>query len=321
MPLTEFILSSELPPHRLRAKQLLCHDPEIRSLFGRCPASFPIIVALVSIQIAFAFLLSGSPWWLVLLVAYGIGAFLNHALWVMVHECTHHLIFKSRSGNRWAAILADIPQVLPGAIAFERYHTKHHSHQGVYGYDLSVPSRWEARWLGSNAFGRALWLSLNPILQIFRVHRSEFPFPMDRWMAANWVVQAAAVLSIFLLLGPMAVVYLLACFLFGVGLHPLGARWIQEHTFVSGDQETYSYYGILNPLMFNIGYHAEHHDFPAIPWNRLPEVKARAPHFYASLTSYRSLTGLWFRFLRGDLSLFSMVVREAPVTAVGRGVT
>ena len=319
MALKEFILSSAPTPHRARAKHMLAAHPEIRSLIGRCRLSFLVIVTLVSLQVGLAFLLSASPWWLVIVMAYGLGAFLNHALWVMVHECTHHLIFQRKTANRWAAILADIPQIVPGAIAFERYHTKHHSHQGVYGYDLSVPSRWEARWLGRNAIGRALWLSINPILQIFRVHRSEFPFPMDKWMAMNWAVQALSGLLILLLLGPKALIYLLASFLFGVGLHPLGARWIQEHTFISGDQETYSYYGILNPLMFNIGYHAEHHDFPAIPWNRLPKVTAAAPSFYASLTSYQSLTRLWIRFLRGDLPLFSMVVREAPVAARAHG--
>ena len=55
---------------------------------------------------------------------------------------------------------------------------------------------------------------------------------------------------------------------------PLGARWIQEHyTFVQG-QETYSYYGILNRLAFNIGYHNEHHDFMTIPWYRLGRLRA-----------------------------------------------
>ena len=50
-------------------------------------------------------------------------------------------------------------------------------------------------------------------------------------------------------------------FYFGYSLHPAAAHFIQEHfTWVDG-QETYSYYGILNNVFLNIGYHNEHHDF------------------------------------------------------------
>ena len=48
----------------------------------------------------------------------------------------------------------------------------------------------------------------------------------------------------------------------------MGARWIQEHYLTHGEQETYSYYGPLNTVAFNVGFHNEHHDFPSVPWNR-----------------------------------------------------
>ena len=58
----------------------------------------------------------------------------------------------------------------------------------------------------------------------------------------------------------------------GTSLHPMSGHFIAEHfEFIEG-QETYSYYGILNYLTWNVGYHNEHHDFPNIP-GRLPEVK------------------------------------------------
>jgi sphingolipid delta-4 desaturase len=112
-------------------------------------------------------------------------------------------------------------------------------------------------------------------------------------------------------LGGKAIVFLLLSFFFSVGLHPLGARWIQEHYIVKKDQETYSYYGVLNTVAFNMGYHNEHHDFPSIPWNRLPKVRATAPLFYNSLYYHTSWTRLLFRFLFDkELSLFSRVVRK-----------
>jgi sphingolipid delta-4 desaturase len=110
--------------------------------------------------------------------------------------------------------------------------------------------------------------------------------------------------------GPRALTYLAASFFFSVGLHPLGARWIQEHYLTDDPQETYSYYGPLNRVAMNVGYHNEHHDFPSIPWNRLPRVKQAAPEYYDGLVHHRSWSGLLVRFLfDGDLTLFSRMVR------------
>ena len=78
-----------------------------------------------------------------------------------------------------------------------------------------------------------------------------------------------------------------------------------------GEQETYSYYGALNTIAFNVGYHNEHHDFPSIPWNHLPKVKSLAPEAYDNLASHKSWTRLLFRFLfTREVSLFSRMVRS-----------
>jgi sphingolipid delta-4 desaturase len=108
--------------------------------------------------------------------------------------------------------------------------------------------------------------------------------------------------------------YLAASFFFSVGFHPLGARWVQEHFVLDGGPETSSYYGALNRLAVNIGYHNEHHDFPFVPWNRLPRLKALAPEVYDALPSHRSWVRLWLRFLADPgVSLFSRVARDSLV--------
>ena len=75
-------------------------------------------------------------------------------------------------------------------------------------------------------------------------------------------------------------------------------------------QETYSYYGPLNTIAFNVGYHNEHHDLPSVPWNRLPELRKRAPEFYNTLKAHRSWTLLFFRFLFDpSITLHSRMLR------------
>jgi sphingolipid delta-4 desaturase len=106
------------------------------------------------------------------------------------------------------------------------------------------------------------------------------------------------------------VLYLTLASIFSIGLHPLGARWIQEHYLTHRGQETFSYYGPLNWLALNVGYHNEHHDLMTVPWPRLPEIRRRAPEFYDSLVSYRSWTMLLLRFLFDpSLSLYSRRIR------------
>jgi sphingolipid 4-desaturase/C4-monooxygenase len=64
-------------------------------------------------------------------------------------------------------------------------------------------------------------------------------------------------------------------------------------------------------VAFNVGYHNEHHDFPSIPWNKLPKIRKTAPDYYNNLKYHMSWTKLFFRFLFDkEISLFSRVVRK-----------
>lgn len=309
---TDFHHSTGPEPHRIRTKMILKEHPEVRKLIGKNPTTFWVIFGIVSFQILIAYLLRDKPWWLMLIVAYIIGAFANHALFVMIHECAHNLIFKRRSLNTLSGILANIPQIFPSSVSFQRYHLKHHSFQGNHDLDADLPNFWEARLINNSFWGKACWFLMYPVFQAIRTFRLKEIKPVDKWVILNWAIQIAFNVGIWMVFGPKAFFYLLLSFFFSVGLHPLGARWIQEHYLVLDEhQETYSYYGIFNKVAFNVGYHNEHHDFPSIPWNKLPELKQDAPDFYDSLFCYKSWTKLFFRFLFDrKLSLFSRMVRS-----------
>jgi len=304
-------------PHAARAGALLRAHPEIRSLIGRTPATAGILLTLVAAQLIVAALLQHAPWWLIGVMAYTVGAVISHALFVVIHECTHNLVFARTRWNKVAAIVANVPQLLPSAMSFRRFHRKHHTHQGDYAQDLDVPSQWEARLMHGWFPGKALWLLLFPLFQVLRLSRVRTMPLVDRWVVLNWIVQLAANALIWVNLGPRGTGFLLLSFVFSVGLHPLGARWIQEHFLTAGQQETYSYYGPFNRLALNVGYHNEHHDFPSIPWNRLPALRAMVPSAYNALAAHRSWSLLLLRFLCDrELSLFSRMVRRPPVSSV-----
>jgi len=299
-------------PHRLRTREIMVKHPDVRGLIGKNPVTILAILGLVGGMVAGAWLVRDVSWWIVVLAAYLGGAFANHALFVMIHECTHHLLFKNKGLNSVAAIISNLPHTLPSAISFARYHIKHHAFQGVHELDGDLPDHWEAKLINHSFFGKAFWLLLFPVFQSIRIVRLKEIKPVDGWIIANWVVQIAFNVAIWIFFGPKAFFFLLFSFFFSVGLHPLGARWIQEHYLTLDEkQETYSYYGPLNALAFNVGYHNEHHDFPSIPWNKLPDLKSKAPEYYDTLKYHTSWTKLFFRFLfDSNISLYMRILRQ-----------
>jgi sphingolipid delta-4 desaturase len=200
---------------------------------------------------------------------------------------------------------------LPSSAAFQKYHLKHHTFQGVYALDADLPSYWEARLIGNGRLRKIVWLLLFPLFQVTRPPRLKELRLFDRWVVLNLAIQLAFDVAVYVILGPEAFLYLFLSFFFSVGFHPLGARWIQEHYLVQSPQETYSYYGPLNRVAFNVGYHNEHHDLPSVPWNHLPDIRKTAPEMYDSLACHTSWMKLLARFiLDRNMSLFSRLIRE-----------
>ena len=309
----DFAYSATPEPHRSRTKDLLRRHPEMRALIGPSRVTFWYTVLIVALQFAVAWFVATQSWWLIVALAYTVGAFASHALFVVIHECAHRLVFRRRLPNLLTGLLANLPLFTPGAVSFQKYHLKHHAFQGVYDLDADVPSRWEARLIGRSPVGKALWLLFYPVFQMIRSFRVKEVAVFDRWTVTNLAIQLGVNAAVYLAWGPKALAYLALSLFFSIGLHPLGARWIQRHYLVdgSGEQETFSYYGWLNAVTFNVGYHNEHHDFPSVPWNRLPQIRAAAPEVYEDLSAHTSWTRLLVQFLFDrNISLYSRVIRE-----------
>ena len=140
------------------------------------------------------------------------------------------------------------------------------SHNLAFG-----PHRPLANRLFASSFGKIIYVGLLPLLYTLRPVIM-MPKQIDQNEVINAVLQISFDTIIYLTLGFNSLFYLMVGTLLGLGFHPISGHFIAEHyVFVKG-YETYSYYGPLNLITFNVGYHNEHHDFPNIPCYRLPEV-------------------------------------------------
>lgn len=307
----DFSYDQEHNVHIKRAREIKARYPEVRTLMGNNPSTLVWSVGLVLVQLSAGYALASVSWVWVFIAAYVFGAFANHALYVIMHECTHNLVFRNPSYNRALGIFGDFALLVPSAMAFRKYHLLHHQYLGRYDMDPDIVSRAEGRLVGNSAIRKIIWVFFLGVSQALRPLKLKNTQMLDKWIVANILVVLGFDLLLFMVMGPKALAYLGLSTLFALGLHPVGGRWIQEH-YTDGDgQETHSYYGPLNKLCFNMGYHNEHHDFASIPWNNLPKLKMLAPDYYDGLKSYRSWTAVLFRFIfDGSMSTFSRIVHE-----------
>lgn len=309
---TAFVLTDRPNPHIQRGKDILKRHPEVRRHFTPYPPSGAYIAAVVALQLGLAYWLKEANWVWVILCAYLVGAFASHALFVLIHEATHNLVVKRSLPNRLFGILCNVGQGFPSAMSFRTYHLLHHYRLDEYYYDADLAFHWEARLVGNSPLRKAVWLFLFAVIEIVRPLRVKRPYT-DAWVVANTVVIAITDFLIWRFCGLHGLAYVLLSTVVGIGLHPVGARWIQEHYTFHEGQETYSYYGVLNAIQFNIGYHNEHHDLIKVPWIHLPKITAIAPEFYGHLRWHRSWTRVLLQFVFDPkLDLFARITRERP---------
>lgn len=198
---------------------------------------------------------------------------------------------------------------------FQRYHLDHHQKQGSVKYDVDIPSYFEGQ-IFTNSFMKILWLFFQPLFYITRP-LMVLPKPPGFFDILNWITVFTADYFISSYFGSKVVWYFFLSAFFGSGLHPVAGHFIAEHYVFTEGQETYSYYGPLNLVTFNVGYHNEHHDFPRIPGSRLPLVRKIAPEYYDNLASYDSYLKVIWRYITDpSIGPYSRVVRKEKKDSV-----
>ncbi|XP_014779225.1 sphingolipid delta(4)-desaturase DES1 [Octopus bimaculoides] len=289
-------------PHCSRRKEILRKHPEIKKLMGCNPKITFIVVPEVLVQILACWYLKEASWLTIFISAYIFGGVINHSLGSAIHEIGHNLAFGHRRprANRVLSIFCNLPLGIPMALSYKKYHSDHHRYLGEEFMDVDIPTRFES-YMFRKPITKIIWLILHPIIHAIRPFYKS-PKPLNEWEMMNGLIQILFDVVIYQQFGFKSITYLILGTFMAIGFHPLAGHFISEHYLfsegvVGKHQATHSYYGPLNIVLFNVGYHVEHHDFPYIPYNKIAKVSEIAPEFYENLPYHTSLLKVLWDFI------------------------
>ncbi|XP_068135779.1 sphingolipid delta(4)-desaturase DES1 [Hyperolius riggenbachi] len=298
-------------PHADRRKEILAKYPEIKRLMKPDNNLIWIVSMMVFTQFVAFYLVKDLEWKWLVFWTYAFGSCISHSMTLAIHEISHNSAFGNSKPmwNRVFGMFANLPLGLPYSISFKRYHMDHHRYLGGDGIDVDIPTDFEG-WFFCTPLRKLVWIILQPLFYTIRPVCIN-PKPVSKLELINLVVQFSFDAVVYHYLGGKTVFYMLVGSILGLGLHPISGHFIAEHYMFLKGHETYSYYGPLNYLTFNVGYHNEHHDFPSVPGKSLPLVRKIAAEYYDPLPQYTSWIKVLYDFIMDDtLSPYSRVKRE-----------
>ncbi|XP_035664147.1 sphingolipid delta(4)-desaturase DES1-like [Branchiostoma floridae] len=246
--------------------------PKIKELFGHDPTVVNKVVFMIALQLMACYFVQDVSLPIIILLACCFGGVINASMMTAIREISHNLAFgHSRPlHNRILGIVGNVIIAVPVPITFKKYHLEHHKYQGHEKVNVDLPLKMEGV-LFRTSFTKFIWLFLQPFFYGLRPLFMR-PKPVSGLEIINTTVQIAFDVSIWYFFGVKSLAYLIIGSLLASGVHPKAGHFISDHYMFKKGYETYSYYGPLNALTFNAGYHNEHHDFPNIPGCRLPKV-------------------------------------------------
>lgn len=298
-------------PHLDRRKEMLAKYPEIKKLMVPDP-NFKWIVCFVAfLHMVTCYLIKDLPWKWVFFWAYVVGNYLSHYLVLSIHEISHNMAFgnKNPRWNCYFGMFINLPVGIPVITFFKKYHGFHHRYLAVEGFDVDLPTPLEC-YLFNTILGKLIWMFLQAVLYTARPFGTIF-LPLTRMDIISTAIQLTFNLLIYYFMGSKSLVYMVTSILFTSGLSIIGGHFVAEHYAFYEGANTTSYYGPMNWIALNVGYHVEHHDFPSIPGSKLPLVKKIAPEYYDNLP-YHNSWGLvvWNFIFKAEMGLFTRVKRR-----------
>lgn len=323
--LNEFYWTNEQEPHVMRRKAILKAHPEVKKLVGHEPITKYLVLIIVGVQLLVAYYLKDTHplSFKFFLLAYVVGATANQAIFLAIHELSHNLLFKTPLHNKLFSVLVNLPIGVPYSASFQPYHQLHHKFLGDEYLDTDLPTRLESL-LFSSVLGKVLFTTCQIFFYALRpMFITQIKFTYIHLI--NVVYQLTVDYLLVTHWGWYSMFYFLMSSFLAGSWHPCSGHFIAEHYVLNDNnqqklkeptsmtpkinipkellpEETYSYYGPLNYLTWNVGYHNEHHDFPYIAWTKLPKLREIAKEFYDPLPKVDSWIGVIQWFILNDVN-------------------
>lgn len=327
-------ISVQARRHNALRKAALAAHPELKTVAGSDPRTVLALPVLLGAHWGMAWLVAESPIWVIFVAAFFVGQIVIHSAGSLVHETAHKLIFRGDKAKLAFDLGLEFILTSYGKqLTYQHEHiTSHHPHIGDYEKDYehedicALQSRMRLR--AENPRLQRVLTVLTLILHAlplgFEIADKIIP-KLNAWASGRpqkdpvrhigatkppaWQVRLfiatslASNLLLLALLGPWALLYhiwALSLFLGKLGIWNLGQS-LSEHAGGDDTNPTRSHYSWLNALLFNTGYHNEHHTFPNVAWTRLPLLHRTAPEVFHSRTT-KSYFGYWLDHVRGDFT-------------------
>ncbi|MEW6687603.1 MAG: fatty acid desaturase [Pseudomonadota bacterium] len=307
-------------------RQVLAAHPEAAALAGPDPRGALAALLILGVHWTALWAVSQTSVLVVFLAAFFFGQVVIHSAGALVHETAHRLVFRdSRAKLAFDLLLETITTSFARQLTYQHEHVStHHPYLGNYerDYEHEDACRFAARRAFRARHPRAQRLLTAAELL---VHMLPFGFlaadriflPFYRRASGRAVtdrsrdigssrapaserclfIAVSLAVNVFLFfafgfLGWLYQVWSLSLFLGKAGVTNLGQS-LAEHP---GDDEqipTRSTYWWGNAILFNTGYHHEHHTFPDVAWSRLPRLKRLAPEAF-DVAGRRSYLRCWW---------------------------